>query len=92
MQRVPTPFRVLNEAFAFGERSLEGGRLIDCDADECPGLARVSPIAKTRGKKREVARLKALSPVVVLVGSARRLTLLLGAAARLQLCCPALAP
>jgi hypothetical protein len=59
LQRVPTPFRVLKEAFAFGERSLEGGRLIDCDADECPGLARVSPIAKTRGKKREVARLKA---------------------------------
>lgn len=33
--------------------------MIDCDADECPGLARVSPIAKTRGKKREMARRKA---------------------------------
>src|ERR1700730_17518748 len=37
LQRVPTPFRVLNEAFAFGERSLEGDRLIDRDTDGCPG-------------------------------------------------------
>jgi hypothetical protein len=59
LQRVPTPFRVLNEAFAFGERSLEGDRLIDRDTDGCPGLARVSPIAETRGKKREMARRKA---------------------------------
>ena len=44
LQRVPTPLQVLNEAFAHGEPR---------------GFVHVSPIAKTRGKKREMARRKA---------------------------------
>jgi hypothetical protein len=44
LQRVPTPLQVLNEAFANGERR---------------GFVEVSPIAKTRGKMREMARRKA---------------------------------
>jgi hypothetical protein len=39
LQRVPTPFRILNEAFIFGERSLQGARVHDGDAGEHPGLA-----------------------------------------------------
>ncbi|MBK5198703.1 MAG: hypothetical protein JJE37_10565 [Methyloceanibacter sp.] len=42
LQRVPTPFRALNEAFTFGDRSLEGACPHLSDADQRPGFDHVS--------------------------------------------------